>query len=103
MSFASKIVADAKAFKNEIIKLAAQVPALAEKVAGETPEVEALVALAFPHAAPIENALSAVLSAAENVVTSAGIAASSNGLSATQDQGVIASIEAVIKAIEAAK
>jgi hypothetical protein len=102
MSIAAKILADAKAFKAEILKIAGAEPAIAAKVTEYTPEVEALVALAFPQAGPLETALTAVVSAVEGAVTSAGTAAGSNGVNAAQDQTVIAAIEAVEAAIKKA-
>lgn len=100
MSVFATIVKDAQAFKAEVIKLASQVPGVAEKVSEYTPEVEALVALAYPAAAPIEASLTAVLTAVEAVVTASGSAASANGVDAVQDKGVIAAVEAVIAAIK---
>jgi hypothetical protein len=100
MSFYSKLKADAEKFKAEILKVAGDVPAVAAKITEYTPEVESLVALAFPQAAPIEAGAVAVVDAIESVVSKAGSAASVNGLSAVQDQGVIAAVESVIAAIK---
>lgn len=100
MSFYSKLKADAEKFKAEILKVAGDVPAIAAKITAYTPEVESLVALAFPAAGPIETAVTGVVDAIENVVSKAGSAATVNGLSAVQDQGVIAAVEAVIAAIK---
>jgi hypothetical protein len=95
MSLASKIVADAKAFRNEIVKIAAAVPGVVTKITAEAPEVTAIAELAFPNAAAIEQHALAVADAVQAATTAAGTAAASNGLNAVQDKGVISAVEAL--------
>jgi hypothetical protein len=100
MSFASKFVADAKAFKSEILKIVSKTPAIVAEIDKDAPTVTALVELAFPGAAAIETSALAVVDAVQAVVTQAGVAAVSNGINAVEDKGVIAAIEAVVAAVK---
>ena len=100
MSLASVLVADAKKFKAEVVKIAGAVPGVVSKITAEAPEVEALVALVFPQAAPIEAAALAVVDAVQVATTAAGTAAEANGVNAVQDKGVLAAVEAVIAAVK---
>jgi hypothetical protein len=99
---ASKLVAAAKAFKSDILVAAEKAPAIAADVQKDAPEVEALVALAFPGAAAIEQAALVAFEAIADAVEAAGPAASSNGLSVSLDKTLIASVQAVLPTLKAA-
>lgn len=97
----SKLVAAAKDFKAEVLKAAEKAPAIAADVAKDAPEVEALIELAFPGAAALEQT---ALNAFEVIVTAveaAGSTASANGLSVSLDKTLIADIQAVLPALKA--
>jgi len=98
---ATKLVAGAKDFKAEILKAAEKAPAIAADVEKDAPEVEALVELAFPGAAAIEQAGIAALEVIADAVESAGPAAAANGLSVSLDKSLIASVQSVLPALKA--
>jgi hypothetical protein len=100
--FASKLVAAAKDFKAEILKAAAKAPIVAEDVEKDAPQVEALVELAFPGAAAVEQTALTAFEAICDAVKTAGPAAAANGLSVSLDKGLISSVQAALPALEAA-
>ena len=97
----AKLVAAAKDFKSDILKAAEKAPAIAADVEKDAPEVEALVALAFPGAAAIEQAALVGFEAICDAVEAAGPAASANGLSVSLDKTLIASVQSVLPALKA--
>jgi hypothetical protein len=98
---ASKIVAAAKDFKSAILKAAEEAPVIAADVQKDAPEVEALLDLAFPGAAAIEQVSLSAFEALADAVEAAGPAASANGLSVTLDKTLIADIQASLPALKA--
>ena len=103
MSFSVKLIADAKAFKSEILKIVGATPAIAAKIAADAPEIEALSNLVFPGASAIEQELLGVASAVEAAVAATGTAAGANGLNVAADKGVIAAVQSVATAITSVK
>ncbi len=99
---ATKLVAGAKAFKADILKLAAKAPTVVSDVEKDAPEVEALVNLAFPGATALEDAALAAFEAICDAVEAAGPAAAANGLSVSLDKAVIAKVQAVLPALKTA-
>jgi hypothetical protein len=97
----SKFVAAAKDFKSAVLTAAEKLPAIAADVQKDAPEVEALVALAFPGAAAIEEAALVAFEAICAAVEAAGPAASANGLSVSLDKTLIASVQGVLPALKA--
>jgi hypothetical protein len=98
---AAKLTAAAKDFKAVILKAAEEAPVIVEDVDKDAPEVEALVELAFPGAAAIEQAGLAVFDVVADAVEAAGPAASANGVSVTFDKTLIADIQAVLPKLKA--
>ena len=97
----SKLVAGAKDFKSAVLKAAEEAPVIAGSVAKDAPEVAALVELAYPGAAPIEQAALSAFEVLAQAVEDAGTAAGANGLSVSFDQTVIADVKAVLPALKA--
>lgn len=97
----SKIVAAAKDFKAAVLKAADEAPVIVGDVEKNAPEVEALIELAFPGAAAIEQTALATFEAVCGVVEAAGPAAGANGLSVPLDQALIADIQAVLPQLKA--
>jgi hypothetical protein len=98
---ASKLVGAAKALKSDILKAAEKAPGIVADVQKDAPEVEALVALAFPGAAAIEQAGLDVFEIVADAVEAAGPAAAQNGLSVSLDKTLIADIQNVLPALKA--
>jgi hypothetical protein len=99
---ASKFIAAAKAFKADILKLAAKAPAAVADVEKDAPEVEALVNLAFPGAAAVEDAALAVFESICDAVEAAGPAAAANGLSVSLDKTLVTKVQAILPALKTA-
>ena len=97
----TKLVAAAKDFKSDVLKAAEKAPAVAADVEKDAPEVEALVELAFPGAAAIEQTALDAFEVIADAVEAAGPAAASNGLSVSLDKTVIASVQAVLPSLKA--
>jgi hypothetical protein len=97
----SKLVAAAKDFKSDILKAAEKAPAIAADVAKDAPEVQALMELAFPGAAAIEQTALVAFEAIATAVEGAGPAAAANGLSVSLDKALIASVQAVLPTLKA--
>lgn len=96
----SKFVVAAKDFKSDILKAAEKAPAIAADVEKDAPEVEALMELAFPGAAAIEQTALVAFEAIADAVEAAGPAAASNGLSVSLDKALIASVQAVLPSLK---
>ena len=99
--FFSKIVAAAKEFKSAVLKAAEAAPAIVGDVEKDAPEVEALLELAYPGAAAIEQTALAAFETIADAVEAAGSSAGANGLSVTLDQALITDIKAVLPALKA--
>jgi hypothetical protein len=97
----TKFVAAAKDFKAAVLKAANKAPAILNDVEKDAPEVEALVELAFPGSAAVEQAALAAFETILDAVEAAGPAASANGLSVSLDKNLVASVQAVIPAVKA--
>lgn len=97
----SKLVAAAKDFKADVLKAAEKAPAVVGDVEKDAPEVEALVQLAFPGAAAIEQVALEAFEVICDAVEAAGPAAAANGLSVSFDKTVIAKAQAAIPALKA--
>lgn len=97
----TKLVAAAKDLKADVLKAADEAPIIVGDVAKDAPEVEALVELAFPGAAAIEQTALSAFEAIATAVEAAGPAASSNGLSVSLDKTLIADIQGVLPALKA--
>ena len=96
----SKLVAGAKAFKSDVLKAAEKAPAIVADVQKDAPEVEALIELAFPGAAAIEQTAIRAFELIADAVEAAGPAATANGLSVALDKELIAAVEAVLPAVK---
>lgn len=99
---ASKFVGAAKAFKADILKLAAQAPTIVDDVEKDAPEVEALINLAFPGAAAVEQVSLAAFEAIADAVEAAGPAAAANGLNVQLDKTLVAQIQSAAAAVKTA-
>ncbi len=97
----SKLVAAAKDFKADVLKAAEEAPVVLGDVEKDAPEVEAIVQLAFPGAAALEEAALEAFEIICDAVEAAGPAAASNGLSVSFDKTVIAKAQAAIPALKA--
>jgi hypothetical protein len=97
----AKLVAAAKDFKSEVLKAAEKAPIIAADVQKDAPEVEALVELAFPGAAAVEQLALAAFEAIADAVEAAGPAAAANGLSVSLDKTLIADVQAALPALKA--
>jgi hypothetical protein len=97
---ATKLVNAAKAFKADVLKVAAQAPTIVQDVEKDAPEVEAIVNLAFPGSAAVEQVALDVLEAVADAVEAAGSAASENGLSVSLDQTLIAKVKSAADALK---
>jgi hypothetical protein len=98
----TKLVIGAKDFKADILKCAEDAPAIAGDVQKDAPEVASLVELAFPGAAPIEEAALEAFEVICGAVEAAGPAAAQNGLSVSLDKAFVAKTQAVLPALKAA-
>jgi hypothetical protein len=96
----SKIVAGAKDFKAAVLKAAEETLIVVADVDKDAPEVEALIELAFPGAAQIEQTALSAFEVIATAVEGAGPAASANGLSVSLDKALIADIQAVLPALK---
>lgn len=97
----AKFVSAAKSLKSDILKAAGKVPVIVAEVEKDAPEVQALIALAFPGAAAIETAALNVFEVIANAVEAAGPTATANGLNVSLDKALIADIEALIPSLKA--
>ena len=97
----AKLVAGAKDFKAAVLKAAEEAPVIVADVDKVAPVVEALIELAFPGAAAVEQAALAAFETIATAVEAAGPAAGANGLSVSFDQTVIADVKAVLPALKA--
>jgi hypothetical protein len=97
----TKLVTAAKDLKSDVLTAAEKAPAIVGEVAKDAPEVAALVELAYPGAAPIEQAALSAFEVLADAVEAAGTAAGANGLSVSFDQTVIADVKAVLPALKA--
>lgn len=98
----AKFVAAAKDFKSDVLKAAEKTPAIVADVQKDAPEVEALVELAFPGAAAIEQTALAAFELIADAVEAAGPAAAANGLSVSLDKTLIADVQKALPALKAA-
>lgn len=99
---ASKLVNAAKAFKADVLKVAAAAPTIVNDVEKDAPEVEKLIELAFPGAAVVEQASLEVFEAIADAVEAAGPAAAANGTSVSLDKVLVAKIQTASAAVKAA-
>lgn len=97
----SKIVAAAKDFKSDVLVAAEKAPVIVADVQKDAPEVEALVELAFPGAAAIEQTALVAFEAIADAVEAAGPAAASNGLSVSLDKTLITAVQSVLPSLKA--
>ena len=97
----SKLVAAAKDFKADVLKAAEEAPVVVGEVEKDAPEVEALIQLAFPGAAAIEESALEAFELICDAVEAAGPAAAANGLSVSFDKAFIAKAQASIPALKA--
>jgi hypothetical protein len=97
----SKLVAAAKDFKSDLLIAAEKAPVIMADIQKDAPEVQALVSLAFPGAAAVEQAAMVAFEAIADAVEAAGPAASTNGLSVSLDKTLIASVQSVLPALKA--
>ena len=87
-------------FAQHVVGFAKQSDAIASKVAGFQPEIQALLGLVGPQAQAIENAVYHVAGDVAAAVHAAGDAASQNGLSVTLDKAAIDAIKIVVEALK---
>ena len=97
---AAKIVAGAKAFKADLLKVVGEAPVVIEKIKADAPEIEALSNLVWPQAGAIEAAGVTLLEQVAGAIADTGTAVGANGLTVTFDQTVIKDVEALIPALK---
>lgn len=97
----SKLVAAAKDVKSAILKAAEEAPAIAATVEKDAPELNGLLETFFPGAAAAEQTALEAFEVIIDAVEAAGPAASSNGLSVSLDQTLVAKCQAVLPALKA--
>ena len=89
-----------KAVKNGILKVGGAEPKVAAAISAVAPTVEAVSNLLVPGSGTFEQHLLDVWGVAANAVKAAGDAASANGVSVTLDAELVASIKAILPAVE---
>jgi hypothetical protein len=99
---ATKLVNAAKSLKADILKAAAEAPVIVNDVQKDAPEVDALINLAFPGAAALEQNAMEVWEAVADAVEAAGPAAAQNGTSVSLDKVLVAKIQIASASVKAA-
>lgn len=97
---AARLVAAAKDFKADVLKAAEKAPVIVADVQKDAPEVDALVELAFPGAAAIEETGLEAFELIADAVQGAGPAAAQNGLSVSLDKAFAAKVQAALPALK---
>lgn len=97
----TKFVAYAKDFKSAVLKAAEEAPVILGDIEKDAPEVEAVTNLLFPQAAAVEQTALAALEVIAQVVEDAGSAATTNGLSVSLDQSLIADVQKILPSLKA--
>lgn len=96
----AKLVAAAKSFKSDILRAADKAPTIVAEVAKDAPEVGAVVELAFPGAAAIEEAGVTLIELVAEAIEAAGPAAAANGLSISLDKVLVGKIQSLLPAVK---